>query len=302
MYRFILGLLMSLLICTSACVDAPQNQNKVASEQVNYNEPSRTLTKAFKKYWFAGDAEISSFTLTQSRYGELRSGDAVLIYVTEDFLPNIQVKANNPGGNSIKVLKLNATKNFNTGIYPYSIMQSTFQPVYTKSQPLKISASIQEWCGHVYAQINRKGNTFKYTGHSYFEGEADTTKDLLQYPTENEIWTTIRLNPKELPQGNFKMIPALEYLSLKHKNNQAYNANGELINNEYRLFYPELNRKLIITFNSNFPYEILKWEEHFQANQEQFMTKAVKKKTIKSPYWQKNKNKDSIWRKTLHLK
>ena len=97
MHRFILGLLMSLLICTSACVDAPQNQNKVAPEQVNYNEPSRTLTKAFKKYWFAGDAEISSFTLTQSRYGELRSGDAVLIYVTEDFLPNIQVKANNPG-------------------------------------------------------------------------------------------------------------------------------------------------------------------------------------------------------------
>lgn len=298
MYRFILG----LSICVSACVDTPQNQNKVAPEQVNYNEPSRILTKAFKKYWFAGDAEISSYALTQSRYGELRSGDAILIYVTEDFLPNSQVKADNPDENSIKVLKLNATKNFNTGIYPYSIMQSTFQPVYNKSQPLKISASIQEWCGHVYAQINRKGNTLKYTGHSYFEGEADTIKDLPRYPTENEIWTTIRLNPKELPQGKFKMIPALEYLSLKHKNYQAYNASGVLMNNEYRLFYPELNRKLIITFNTNFPYEILEWEEHFQADQEQFISKAVKKKTIKSPYWQKNKNKDSIWRKTLQLK
>ena len=42
MHRFILGLLMSLLICTSACVDAPQNQNKVAPEQVtitNHPEP-----------------------------------------------------------------------------------------------------------------------------------------------------------------------------------------------------------------------------------------------------------------------
>jgi hypothetical protein len=98
------------------------------------------------------------------------------------------------------VLKLNATKNFKTGIYPYSIMQSTFQPVYTKSQPLKISASIQEWCGHVYTQLNKRSNTFKYTGHSYFEGEADTSLDLPQVFTENEIWTTIRMNPKELPQ------------------------------------------------------------------------------------------------------
>ena len=158
MYRFILG----LFICISACVDSPKEHDAIHSEQANYNKASRTLTKAFKKYWFAGDAEISSYTLTQSRYGELRSGNAVLIYVTEDFLPNTQVKANNPGENSIKVLKLNATKNFNTGIYPYNIMQSTFQPVYNKSQPLKISASIQEWCGHVYAQINRKGNTLKY--------------------------------------------------------------------------------------------------------------------------------------------
>lgn len=298
MYRFILG----LFICISACNDIPKEQNALNSKQTNFNEASRTLSKAFKTYWFSGHAEISSYSLTQSRYGELRSGDAVLIYVTEDFMPNTQVKANNPGENSIKVLKLNATKKFNTGIYPYSIMQSAFQPIYTKSQPLKISASIQEWCGHVYAQINRSSSSFKYTGHSYFEGEADTTIDLPLHPTENEIWTTVRMNPKELPQGNFKMIPALEYLSLKHKKNQAYNANGILMNNEYRLFYPELNRKLIITFNSNFPYEILKWEEHFQADQKQFITKAVKKKTIKSPYWQKNKNKDSIWRKTLHLK
>ena len=298
MYRFTLG----LLICLLACVDAPEEQNAMPSKQTNNKEVSRTLSKAFKKYWFAGDAEISSYTLTQSRYGELRSGDAVLIYVTEDFLPNTQVKANNSGENTIKVLKLNATKNFKTGIYPYSIMQSTFQPVYTKSQPLKISASIQEWCGHIYAQLNKRSNTFKYTGHSYFEGEADTKLDLPQHFTENEIWTTIRMNPKELPQGKFKIIPTLEYLSLKHKNNQAYSANGILTDNEYSLFYPELNRKLIIKFNTKFPHEILKWEEHFEANQEQFITTAVKKKTIKSPYWQKNKNTDSIWRKTLQLK
>ena len=295
-------ILFVLLIILSSCVDASKEQNALTLEQINYKNTSRTLSKAFKKYWFAGNAEITSYTLSQSRYGELRSGDAVLIYVTEDFLPNIQVKANKPEENSVKVLKLNATKNFNTGIYPYSIMQSTFQPLYTKSQPLKISASIQEWCGHVYAQLNKKYNTYRYTGHSYFEGEADSQMDLPQHFTENEIWTTIRMNPEELPQGNFKMIPALEYLSLKHKSVQSYHATGILTDNKYSLFYPKLNRKLIITFNTSFPYEILKWEEHFRADDEQFITKAIKKKSIKSPYWQKNKNKDSIWRKTLQIK
>ena len=31
---------------------------------------------------------ISSYKLEQARYGEIRNGKAVLVYVTEDFLPN----------------------------------------------------------------------------------------------------------------------------------------------------------------------------------------------------------------------
>jgi hypothetical protein len=33
----------------------------------------------FEKYWFNGEAELSSFQLTQARYGELREGKAVMI-------------------------------------------------------------------------------------------------------------------------------------------------------------------------------------------------------------------------------
>jgi hypothetical protein len=39
----------------------------------------------FEKYWFNGEAELSSFQLTQARYGELREGKAVMIFVTEPF-------------------------------------------------------------------------------------------------------------------------------------------------------------------------------------------------------------------------
>lgn len=39
----------------------------------------------FNTHWYDGNAEVSSYELTQNRYGELRKGDAVLIYVTRTF-------------------------------------------------------------------------------------------------------------------------------------------------------------------------------------------------------------------------
>ena len=76
------------------------------------------LSQEFKQHWFDGYAEINSYTLIQSRYGEQRNGSAVLIYVTEDFLADEQVKANQKSSTTIPVLKANRTKNFLTGIYP----------------------------------------------------------------------------------------------------------------------------------------------------------------------------------------
>ena len=83
----------------------------------------------FKAYWYAGEAEISSYALQQARYGEIHEdGEAVLIFVTEDFNAKKQVKADRTRENNQAILKLNATKNFLTGVYPYSIMSSTFYP------------------------------------------------------------------------------------------------------------------------------------------------------------------------------
>ncbi|MDP1340568.1 hypothetical protein, partial [Klebsiella variicola] len=82
------------------------------------------------------------------------------------------VKADQPSETNIPVLKLNKTKNFITGIYPYSIMSSVFFPLEEISHALKISTSVQEWCGHTYTQLNNR-NKFEIKSHSYFEGEAD---------------------------------------------------------------------------------------------------------------------------------
>jgi hypothetical protein len=108
-------------------------------------------TDEFKSYWYSGKAEISSYKLDQSRYGEQHDGSAVLVFVTEDFSNDKQVKLDNPEAavaDKISVLKMNFTKNFVTGIYPYSMMLSVFKSVsgnYTHA--MKATMSSQEWCG-----------------------------------------------------------------------------------------------------------------------------------------------------------
>ena len=262
------------------------------------------LSTSFKEYWFAGKAEITSYKLDQSRYGEQREGTAVLIFVTEDFLPKAQVKADEKNDSNIPVLKLNAVKKFNTGIYPYSIMQSTFYPLAGNSHALKVSASVQEWCGQVYTQLNNREN-FEITSHSYFEGEADQNMELKKTWLENEAWTQLRINPDGLPTGELQMLPSLEFFRLSHVKIKAYQATAEFYQDGslsvYKISYPELHRNLKIYYNPSFPFTIEKWEETIVKNGESFTSTATKMESIKSDYWDKKSNKDLPLREKLNL-
>ncbi|TBN06881.1 septum formation inhibitor Maf [Hyunsoonleella flava] len=294
-------IILGLLITCFGCKEESTKKDTLAINSSNQNaKPAQPLSQQFKDYWYAGKAEISSYKLEQARYGEMRDGTAVLIYVTEDFLPEIQVKADHKSDKNIPVLKLNATKNFNTGIYPYSIMQSTFYPVGNNQHAIKVSSSMQEWCGHVYAQLNNKDN-FEIMSHSYFEGEADQNFKLDKAILENELWTQLRINPKSLPTGNIAVIPSLEFTRMKHIDIKPYQADATLTGDTYTLKYNNLNRSLIITFNPMFPYDILGWEETFQSGSQTMTTKATKLNTITSPYWQKNQNKHEVLRDSLKL-
>ena len=130
----------------------------------------------FWEHWGDGQAEIATYSLTQPRYGEARAGEAVLIFVTETFAEDNRVKSN--GGHAVEypVLKLNEVRDFNTGIYDYNVMTSSFVRVDSGSawgQPVKVSFSSQEWCGHVYEQLIVRDGEVERTSHSYFDGEAD---------------------------------------------------------------------------------------------------------------------------------
>ncbi len=304
----IFGTLGIFVIIACSNIKADNSPKTITENTIEDINPTKELSENFKKYWYAGEAEITSYQLEQARYGEIRKGTAVLIYVTEDFLPKKQVKADYQNNTNVPVLKLNATKKFNTGIYPYSIMQSTFYPVADNQHAIKISSSMQEWCGHVYAQLNNR-KQFDVKSHSYFENEADQEFSLDKAILENELWTKIRINPDNLPQGDIKAIPSFEYARLRHKEIKAYAAKASIEKQSstiiYTLKYPELKRSISITFNTTFPHEIESWTETFKSgfgsNAKELTTKATKIKRIKSAYWGKNNNKDEVLRDELGL-
>ncbi|WP_295180239.1 septum formation inhibitor Maf [uncultured Christiangramia sp.] len=266
------------------------------------------LTEEFKDYWYSGKAEITTYDLEQSRYGELRKGTATLIYVTEDFSASEQVKSSDESFNKVSVLKLNSTKNFNTGIYPYSIMQSSFFPLDGNEHALKISTSVQEWCGQVYMQLNNRED-FDITSHSYFAGEADQYLKLNPIHLENEIWNLLRIDLDRVPVGSFKILPSFEFLRLNHLPVSALNAEGQFLTSEqhhiYQLYYPQLNRTIKIYLNKIPPFTIEKWEESAPVdnspNAEILTTTATKKARLRTDYWNKNSNKDLHLREKLEL-
>ncbi len=306
---FVLLALTTLSFSSCRKVTTKENTQTSVKDNQKTQVPKKELSVAFKEYWYSGTAEISSYKLEQARYGEIREGSAVLIYVTEPFLADKQVKADQSNASNIPVLKLNTTKNFLTGIYPYSIMTSSFFPVYDYSHALKISNSVQEWCGHVYAQLNNK-EKFEVQSHSYFESEADQEFKLTKTLLEDELWNKIRIDPGNLPTGSIQIIPSMEYTRLHHKEFKAYEANASLTNNgtltNYTISYPTLERTLSINFNAKFPYTIENWSERapsgFGDGAKLLTTRASKIKTINTPYWQENHNSDLFLRDSLGLK
>ncbi len=302
--------LAALSLSVTSCSEkkSSTDQEVTSKEKKAGATPKKSLSEVFKTYWYASEAEITSYKLQQARYGETRDGEAVLIYVTEPFLPGMQVKADASHPDNVPVLKLNATKNYLTGIYPYSIMTSTFYPVYDNQHAIKVAFSSQEWCGQVYAQLNNR-EQFDVMSRSYFESEADQDLKLDKTILENELWNKIRIDPAGLPVGDFDVIPSLEYIRLSHKELKAYKASLALTHTEgistYEISYPELERTLKINFSTDFPYAIQGWSETatsgFGENAKQMTSTATKMKTLKTPYWQQNGNKDLSLRDSLSL-
>ncbi|MDE3740325.1 septum formation inhibitor Maf [Maribacter polysaccharolyticus] len=292
-----------------SCKDKKADSEVLAATiEVEKRTPEKPLSNEFKSYWYAGNAELTSYALEEVRYGEVREGKAVLIYVTEPFVADKQVKSDTYDPNNIPVLKLNTTKKYLTGIYPYSIMSSSFYPVHDDQHALKVTFSAQEWCGHVFTQLNNR-KKFEVSSYSYFEREGDQNIMLDKEVLENGIWNKIRIAPSDLPLGDFKMIPSLEYLRMSHSDLKAYTVKATLTTNDeiatYTIAYPDLGRTLEIEFTATFPHSIESWTDTQTSGQgpssKKVVSRASKIKTLKTPYWQQNGNIHLSLRDTLGL-
>jgi hypothetical protein len=270
----------------------------------------------FGQYWYQGKAELNRYELKQVRYGEVRDGNAVLIFVTEDFFSDRQVKYEfGPKEENVQsVLKLNFMRRFYTGIYPYSVMTSVFYPV-RDHQPyaLKITFTAQEWCGHTFMQLNNRDRKFNMSLRSYFQKEGDQDYAIDRVMLEDEIWAKIRINPDLLPEGDIEMVPGMHELRFQHRPARAVRAtaaktdttfdNQKIV--RYQIRYRDIPRTITVFYDQEFPYQIQGWEEYGSSSvsdlssEKTMVTRAHKTHSVLLDYWTKNSVADSTDRKLI---
>lgn len=129
----------------------------------------------FWTHWSDGKAELNGYDLVQPRYGQLRTGKAVLVFVTEPYSRARQVKVDRydpKDPDQFTALKLNHVRDFQTGIYDYNLMTSVFVDPARDFAPVKTTFTGQEWCGHVFEEARFDGQAATVALNSYFEGET----------------------------------------------------------------------------------------------------------------------------------
>ncbi len=272
-----------------------------------------TPSKSFREYWYNGQAEISRYTLDQVQYGAVNPGQAVLIFVTEDFRTDKQVKLESDAKDqATSVLKLNSIRRFVTGIYDYSLYSSVFTPINTSNYPhsLKVTMSAQDWCGQTYTQLNLDGNQYDVLGRSYFEKNATEDFSIKTAWLEDELWTRLRFDPTSLPIGETSVIPAAYASRIAGQKMEPQKASGTMAGyqgtaftgknlQQYSLNYPEAKRELRIVFEKAFPHGIVGWEETYTSRGKELTTRAVRTEEIRSDYWSHNAPSDTTLRNRL---
>ena len=281
------------------------------------NKPAEK-PNGFWDYWGDGKGEVSSYRVIVPRYGELREGFSVLVFVTEDISRTTRIKVESnviPPKDRVPVLKLNRVVKFTTGLYDYSLMTSTFSSVNaelgrTPFEPLKISFSAQEWCGHVVQILMPQREQVELTLHSYFQSEGDQKRNIklpanAAYEDNLPIWIR-ELNGDVLTTGqkrDLQIFPSSWNSRAAHQ--QADFQTGWIIKEDgetlkslegnaatYRWTWQVGNRKETYWVEKNYPRRILKWNSSDGGSGEI-------KKTLRVPYWQLHNNSDLPYREQL---
>lgn len=290
-----------------------QTETKVLESAVGIRQ-DKQVDKKLNSQWYEGKAEISTYELKQNRYSGVHSGEATMIFVTEDFLTDKQVKNDNyTSDKSTAILKNNQIRRFSTGIYDYSIFTSVFTEFSNNLNTLKITSSSQDWCGQSFMQINKLGNDYRINTQSYFENEGDKITSIKKHLIIDEVFNIIRINIDELKIGNIKCIPSTSMMLLKHYDKESYDAKAILLDYEgpltkhkakmYVIKIPELNLTYEFLYNESPLKEIIYWSETFPSAFDKKIrkTEAHLKARKWIDYWNKNRTSDAPLRDSLKL-
>lgn len=277
----------------------------------------------FYEHWGDGRAEVSSYTVVQSRYGELRDGYGVLVFVTEDIDRNtlIKVESQREPESRIYTLKLNNVLKFTTGIYDYSVMTSVFSAVESAGgkpfEVRKITLSAQEWCGHVFEEV-RFDDDGRIRGdlNSYFEREGKQQyqldiADRSRFQSEDHLLIAIReLMGPLMGAGEHRaitLLPSLWHFRVRHAPRALVEASlskgeaevltvagepMEAIAWRWHAVDAEIDKTVWVETAQ--PHRILAWKDAVGGRGELL-------KTVRLPYWQLHANADLVYRDSLGL-
>ena len=168
----------------------------------------------FGPHWQDGRAELDGYRFTVHRYGEPRTGQATMVFVTEPFRASTRVKADDPShapADVFEAIKLNLVRDFQTGIYDYNTMVSLFSRS-DSFDPVKLTFTSAEWCGHVYEELLVDPQNIQHRVFSYFEGEsgAGTLPRPRGGMIEEELFVRLRgLRGEYLSPGDKRTMPFL---------------------------------------------------------------------------------------------
>jgi len=279
----------------------------------------------FFGYWSDGKAELNSYTSRQMRYGEPRTADVVMIYVTEPFNSEKQVKSDVPTPQTplVNVLKLNRNKTFTTGIYDYHLMSSVFVPVqgytigktgYAAGVHMKITFSSQEWCGQTFHQLNRRAQGVESRSFSYFESESDQ-QTLLPADANtmfaDQLFIAVRELMQTLPtqaSSAVQYVPMLETVRLSHRPLALSSATlkrqdvkhvwqGKSVEaTQWTLATSENQAQWTFVVEKAYPRKILAYQ--YQEGSA-IIEQATLQASVRLPYWQLNRVGNESYKQQL---
>jgi hypothetical protein len=263
----------------------------------------------FEAHWRDGKAELSSYRVKALRYGELRDGMRMMLWIPDFLRMDTLVKPEVPGKTPREFLsmKLIDIVDFNTGIYPYHLATTSYMALedkgpHRKGEIAKLTFAATEYCGVVAERLINRGDHLENTLWSYFESEADRFLKLQKGPgsqVEDNLWTWIReLQGETVPVGKPVQVPLLPSAWNRRSAHVTATFQSATISKEeagrqstrlgkvdaWRVTWAYGSYRNAVLVEKAYPHRILSWKD--SLGQE-----GVLLRTVRETYWVMQGNK-----------